>query len=89
MPGLEAVVTEGRALSCPLSPLLASFPSGFLSLLPSFWFSLWVSQLEPSALSLHPPPTHTAVTVTSELKYSWKHRPCLVNFMSRFSAQMT
>lgn len=66
-------------------------------LFPSCLFSLWISEapflLIPQILQLSPPtpPTPPAFsdTVTSELKYSWKHRPCLVNFMSRFSAQMT
>ncbi|KAB1251544.1 hypothetical protein Cadr_000030372 [Camelus dromedarius] len=62
MPRVEAVVTEGRALSPYSSPRL---------------FSLWISEA-PSLfliLQLSPQLPSFSDTVTSELKYSWKHRP--------------
>ncbi|XP_062051721.1 cardiotrophin-like cytokine factor 1 isoform X1 [Lepus europaeus] len=82
--GVEAVIPEGRALSTD-RPSAGSpgIPEPPLSL------ALPGQSSNPPALSSAPPPPACYDTVTSELKYSWKHRPRLVNFMSRFSAQMT
>lgn len=82
----ESCHSRGRALSFypPFSsPNLFSL---WIPESPSLFLVLSVGRrilLFSPAPPLRPPPACND-TVTSELKYSWKHRPRLVNFMSRF-----
>lgn len=80
----ESCHSRGRALSFypPFSsPNLFSL---WIPKSPSLFLVLSVGRRILLFSPARPPHPQPATTVTSELKYSWKHRPRLVNFMSRF-----